>query len=189
MSIKLSENLSHNVKLYFQDTFAMSDDTTDPETLFNRPPLTYVECYEANQEFCRLTGINILALATFQSTINDYDYYSNVDENTYGLRLVVDYPTPYLQETFEQFFANSVFNGIVEVHDVEASRDNPRQLHIEFTYEQHNSDIGNLVTLLQQAIEHPFFVDIRDGDEFDTEYGNNYQAYLSDQIERQASGE
>lgn len=76
MSIELSSNLSPNVKAYFLDTMAMSDDVTDPETLFNRPPLTHVECYETNKEMCRLTGINILAFATVQAMVADYDYYT-----------------------------------------------------------------------------------------------------------------
>lgn len=189
MTIGLNPNLSHNVKLYFLDTFAMSDDTTDPETLFNRPPLTHVECYEVNKEVCRLTGTNILALATVQTVVHDYNYYSNVDDNTYGLRLVVDHPTIFLKETLEDFFANNIFKNIVEIHDVEASVDTPRQLHIEFTFEDHNSDIGRLVTLFQQSLDQPFFVDSRDAEEFDTEYGNNYQAFLSEQLEQQASGE
>lgn len=89
----------------------------------------------------------------------------------------------------DELFSNSVFKDIYEIHVVEASFENPLQLHVEFTFVDHTSDLGHLVTFMQQGLEHPFFIDVRDGDEYDTEVGNNHQAYLSEQLEQRGAGE
>lgn len=189
MSIELSSNLSPNVKAYFLDTMAMSDDVTDPETLFNRPPLTYVECYETNKEMCRLTGLNILAFSTLQSMIGDYDYYTELEDHGAGLRLLIDYPTPFLKETLHELFSNSVFKDIYEIQEIAETHELPHHIYVEFAFVDHNSDLGHLVTFLQQGLEHPFFVDTNDGEEYDIQVGNNHQAYLSEQLEQRGAGE
>jgi hypothetical protein len=148
---------------------AMCDDVTNPETLFDRPPLPYVECYEANKEMCRLTGMNILAFATVQATVDDYDYYTELMDHGNGLRLMIYYPTPFLKETLHELFSNSVFKDIYEIIEGEATHKLPHHLSIEFTFVDHNSDLGHLVAFMQQGLEHPFFVDSTDGEEYDNQ--------------------
>lgn len=189
MSIELSSTLTPNVKAYFLDTIAMSDDVTDPETLFNRPPLRYFECYEVNKEMCRLTGLNILAFATLQSMVDDYDYYTELENHSAGLRLLIDYPAPYLKDTLHEMFSNSVFKDIYEIQEVEETSELPHHLTVEFNFVDHNSDLGLMVTFMQQSLDQPFFVDSTDGEEYDNQTGNNYQAYLSQQLSQQSSDE
>lgn len=181
MSIELSSNLSPNVKFYFLDSMGMIDEVTDPETLFDRPPLTYVECYEANKEMCRLTGINIMSFATLQAMTTTYDYVEPVEQYNGGFRLVIEHPSSFLKEVLEDMFNNSVFKDIYIIHDVVAPGDNPRQLHVDFAFGKDVDDLRHLVVLMQQGLDQPFCFHDVDGCEYDAIMNTEYQKYLADQ--------
>lgn len=180
MSIELNPNLSPKVKQYF--LAIMSDDPVVVDDILNAPPLTYLECYEAQRETCRLIQLNILAFATLKVMIADYDYSTQPDSRTFGM--VIDYPTPYVREVIQALFDESVFKDIFTITDVDASSENPPQLHVEFLFDRDNSDLGHLVAFMQHSLEHPFFVDDRDGEEYDIEMSVNYRASQYDQMQQ-----